>query len=74
MGQSLYVFSEIYESEMRNAQVDGSLCYSGVSFSFCAGGQWGFSVGIFSAECTIGMVWGLTPLWHSGTKTLRCKL
>ena len=25
---------------------------------------------IFSAECTIGMVWGLTPLKHYGTMTL----
>ena len=26
---------------------------------------------IFSAECTIGMVWGLTALKHYGTKALR---
>ena len=37
---------------------------------------------IFSAECTIGMVRGLTPLkhygamamWHYGTMAIRCKL
>ena len=37
---------------------------------------------IFSAECTIGMVMGLTPLkhygtmalWHYGTMEIRCKL
>ena len=26
---------------------------------------------IFSAECTIGMVWGLTPLTHYGNKAIR---
>ena len=25
---------------------------------------------LFSAECTIGMVWGLTPLKHYGKKAL----
>ena len=25
---------------------------------------------LFSAECTIGMVRGLTPLWHYGTMAL----
>ena len=25
---------------------------------------------LFSAECTIGMVWGLTPLKHYGNKAL----
>ena len=38
--------------------------------------------GLFSAECTIGMVWGLTPLKHYGnkalmhyfTKAIRCKV
>ena len=37
---------------------------------------------VFSAECTIGMVWGLTALkhygnkalWNYGTMTIRCKL
>ena len=37
---------------------------------------------LFSAECTIGMVWGLTALKHYGNKalkhygtmTIRCKL
>ena len=28
-------------------------------------------LGLFCAECTIGMVWGLTPLIHYGSKALR---
>ena len=29
---------------------------------------------VFSAECTIRMVWGLTPLKPYGNKAMRCKL
>ena len=29
---------------------------------------------IFSAECTIGIVRGLTALWHYGTMAIRCNL
>ena len=41
-------------------------------FSHNAGVRLKFPV--FSAECTIWMVWGLTPLKHYGCKVLRCKL
>ena len=29
---------------------------------------------VFSVECTIGMVWGLTALKHYGTMAITCKL
>ena len=36
--------------------------------------HFGLTVVIFSAECTIGMVWGLTVLKDYCNKTIRCKL
>ena len=52
--------------------------------SFCYRGKSKLGIGLFihellrepliSTECTIGMVWGLTPLKHYCNKAISCKL